>query len=233
VNTLNASRKVYGYCRVSIGKQLDGVSLEAQESRIRAFALAKGWDLSEVLVERAKSGKNMKRPLVERLRREVREGRVEAVIVLKLDRISRSVRDLLDLLETFQKHGTSFVSVTESLDTSSSMGKFVLTLLGAVAELERATIGDRTALALKHIRSEGRVYGPVPWGWKSVSGKLVPIPREQEALTEALKMRRNGASWDAIGKFFQRVGVKPRRGKWWPASVRQVLMSRMTTERAA
>ena len=225
--------KVYGYARVSTVRMADeGVSLEAQEARIRAYALAKGWELSEVLVERGKTGKHMKRPMLERLRREVKAGLVSQVIVLRIDRISRSVRDLLDLLEEYKKHRVAFVSVTESIDTSTSLGEFVLTLLGAVAQLERATIADRTTLALKHKRQEGRVYSRVPFGWREGKDKtLVPVAVEQKALAAAKKMRVNGKSFQAIAEYFTESRIKPSGGgKWYPASARQVLRSKMIQE---
>lgn len=224
--------KVYGYVRVSTRLQADeGVSLEAQESRIRAYAQAKGWELTDVLVEQAKSGKTTRRPMLERLRGDVRAGEVSTVIVLRLDRISRSVRDLLDLLEEFEKRQVAFVSVQESLDTGSSMGRFVYTLLGAVAELERSTIADRTVLALKHKRQKGEVYSRVPFGWKRNGERLVPVASEQRALAFAKKMRSDGETFQAIADHFSKRGVKPHGGgKWYPASVRQVLRSKMVQE---
>jgi DNA invertase Pin-like site-specific DNA recombinase len=225
--------KVYGYARVSTrGQAEEGVSLEAQESRIRAYALAKGWDLTDVLVERAKSGKNTRRPMLERLRGGVRAGEVSTVIVLRLDRISRSVRDLLDLLDEFDRKKVTFVSINESLDTGTSMGRFVYTLLGAVAELERSTIADRTVLALKHKRQKGEVYSRVPFGWKQEGERLEQVPSEQRALAAARKMRAEGASFQAIADYFMEHGVKPHGGgkKWYPASARQVLRSKMALE---
>jgi site-specific DNA recombinase len=230
----NPTGKVYGYSRVSTLRMAEeGISLEAQAARVKAYAEAKGWQLSEVLVERGKTGKNMRRPMLERLRREVKAGLVSHVIVLKVDRISRSVRDLLELLEDFKRYGVAFVSVTESIDTSTSLGEFVLTLLGAVAQLERATIADRTTLALKHKRSEGKVYSRIPFGWREGEDKkLVPVAVEQKALAAAKKMREAGESFQAISDFLSKI-VRPKGGgKWYPASARQVLNSKMMLETA-
>ena len=228
------SRKIVGYARVSHSRQLDGVSLEAQQARIQAYATARGWELSDVLVERGRTGRNMRRPMLEKLLVDVKAGRVSHVIVFKLDRISRSTADLLSLLELFRSKGVSFVSVSEVIDTSSSMGEFVYTLLAAVARLESMQISERTVMALRHKRSQGLKYGKVPWGWTAKGEKLVPVAAEQRALIEAKRMRHQGKSWSQIGEFFASKGLTPRGGgEWWPASVRQVLMSRMSEETVA
>lgn len=169
--------------------------------------------------------------MLERLHREVKLGLVSHVIVLKVDRISPSVRNLLELLEDFKRYGVAFVSVTESIDTSTSLGEFVLTLLGAVAQLERATIAYRTTLALSHKRREGKLYSRVPFGWREGNDKaLVPVPAEQKTLAAAKKLRADGASFQAISDFLSKT-IKPKGGgKWYPASARQVLMSKMALE---
>jgi site-specific DNA recombinase len=226
------TRKVLGYVRCSTkGQADDGVSLEVQEARVRAYAVAKGWTIDSVIVDSARSGKNLKRPLLSKLLADVKADKIEAVICLRLDRISRSVRDLLELLELFDKHKVAFVSVQESVDTSSSMGRFVYTLLGAVAELERATIADRTTLALSHKRREGKLYSRVPFGWREGNDKsLVPVAAEQKALAAAKKMRQAGESFQAISDFLAKT-IKPKGGgKWYPASARQVLNSKMALE---
>jgi DNA invertase Pin-like site-specific DNA recombinase len=228
------AQRVVGYARVSHSRQLDGVSLEAQEARIRAYAIARGWTIDEVLVEKGRSGRNLRRPMLERLLADVRGQRVSHVIVFKLDRISRSVADLLRLLELFKSKAVSFVSVCEVIDTSSSMGEFIFTLLAAVARLESMQIGERTSVALRHLRSQGLKCGKVPWGWVAKGNKVVPVAAEQRALAEAKKMREQGKSWNDIGQLFASRGLPPRGGgDWYPSSVRQVLMSRMSEEQTA
>jgi site-specific DNA recombinase len=230
------TRKVYGYARVSSrGQAEEGLSLEAQEARIRAYAAAKGWELTEVLVERGRSAKDLKRPEMTRLMREVRSGSVEAVIILKVDRVSRSTRDLLNLLEEFEQHKTGFVSVIENIDTSSSMGRFVITLLGSLAQLEREQVGERTSFALRHARREGKAYcRTAPFGWVRKGDSFVADTTEQRFLAAARKMRAHGLSWQAIANWLESQGARPHGGKkWYPATVRQVLNSKMAQESAA
>ena len=145
-----------GYVRVSTERQADqGVSLEAQEAKIRAMATVQGVTLTEVIVDGGESAKSLKRPGLQRLLAMVETGKVQAVIVAKLDRMTRSVKDLCGLLELFEKRKVALVSVAESLDTGSAAGRLVITIMGAVSQWEREAIGERTRDALQHKRSNG------------------------------------------------------------------------------
>src|SRR5215472_12162571 len=111
--------KTIGYVRVSTDRQADlGVSLEAQEAKIRAMATLRSCDLDEGIVDGGESAKDLKRRGVERLLALVEAGKVDAVIVAKLDRLTRSVKDLCLLLELFEKRKVALISVAESLDTA-------------------------------------------------------------------------------------------------------------------
>ena len=104
--------KAIGYVRVSTDRQAEqGVSLEAQEAKIRAMATVQGADLLEVIIDGGESAKNLNRPGLKRLIARVESGKVEAVIIAKLDRLTRSVKDLCSLLELFEKRGVALISV--------------------------------------------------------------------------------------------------------------------------
>src|SRR6202035_4844168 len=110
--------KTVGYVRVSTDRQAEqGVSFEAQEAKIRAMATVRGGDLDEVVVDGGESAKDLNRPGVQRLLSLVNRRKVDAVIVAKLDRLTRSVKDLCGLLELFEKRKVALISVAESLDT--------------------------------------------------------------------------------------------------------------------
>src|SRR5258708_22933296 len=112
--------RAIGYVRVSTDKQADhGVSLEAQEAKIRAMGVVQGTEIVELIVDGGESAKNLNRPGMERLLALVNEGKGQTVIVAKLDRLTPSVKDLAELLERFQRHGVSPVSVPETLETGS------------------------------------------------------------------------------------------------------------------
>jgi|SRR5215469_9285089 DNA invertase Pin-like site-specific DNA recombinase len=110
-----------GYVRVSTDKQTDrGVSLEAQAERIRAMAVVHNAELIDIIVDGGESAKSLQRPGMDRLLALVGAGKVKAVFVAKLDRLTRSVKDLCELLERFAQRGVALISVSESLDTSSA-----------------------------------------------------------------------------------------------------------------
>ena len=145
--------RAIGYVRVSTEKQADfGVSLEAQSEKVRAMAVVQGADLAEVIIDAGESAKSLNRPGMERLLALVDSKAVDVVIVGKLDRLTRSVRDLAELLERFTRRGVSLVSVAESLDTGTAAGRLVLNIMTAVSQWEREAIGERTRDAMQHRR---------------------------------------------------------------------------------
>ena len=122
--------RAIGYVRVSTDKQADhGVSLEAQEAKIRAMAVVQGAEIVDLIIDGGESAKNLDRPGMERLLALVDQGKVQTVIIAKLDRLTRSVKDLAELLERFQRRGVSLVSVAESLDTGSAAGRLVINMI--------------------------------------------------------------------------------------------------------
>ncbi len=135
-----------GYARVSTDRQADhGGSLETQATRIRAMATVQGAELLDLIVDGGESAKTMNRPGFQRLLAVVKQGEVEAVIVAKLDRLTRSVRDLCALLDLFDKRRVALISVAESLDTSTAAGRLVITIMGAISRWEPKAIGERRA----------------------------------------------------------------------------------------
>ena len=234
-NVAPATAKVtVGYCRFSTEDQVkNGSSLDAQRERIAAHCVATGRELTEVYVDDSESAKDLKRPEVHKLLERVDRGEIGAVVVLKLDRLTRSVRDLWELLERFDKRGVALVSITETLDTSTATGRMIIRLIVDIAQWEREAIGERTAMALGHKRRHGAVYGSTPFGWRREGDTLVKDAVQQAELTIMRTMLADGHSYSQIAAFMNGAGKSEARGKlWYPSSVRAVLMSKMTTETA-
>src|SRR5258708_6369463 len=133
------------------------------------MATVRGGELDGVIVDGGESAKDLNRPGVQRLLSLVNSGKVDAVIVAKLDRLTRSVKDLCGLLELFEKRKVALISVAESLDTGSAAGRLVITIMGAVSQWEREAIGERTRDALRHKRSQGRRVGNIAFGSRLAS----------------------------------------------------------------
>jgi len=210
--------KTIGYVRVSTDRQAEqGVSLEAQEAKIRAMATVQGADLIDVIVDGGESAKSLNRPGLQRLLALVNAGTIEAVIVAKLDRLTRSVKDLCGLLELLEKRKVALVSVAESLDTGSAAGRLVITIMGAVSQWEREAIGERTRDALQHKRSNGECVGNIEFGYRlAADGVHVEAnPSEQAALAAIRKLRDSGHSLRRIAVALNDGGHRTRRGSPW------------------
>jgi DNA invertase Pin-like site-specific DNA recombinase len=210
--------KTIGYVRVSTDRQAEqGVSLEAQEAKIRAMATVQGADLVDVIVDGGESAKSLNRPGLQRLLGLVNSGKIEAVIVAKLDRLTRSVKDLCGLLELFEKRKVALISVAESLDTGSAAGRLVITIMGAVSQWEREAIGERTRDALNHKRGNGERVGNIEFGYRLAADgvHLEAEPVEQAALAAIRKLRSGGHSLRAVAQTLNQRGYRTRRSTPW------------------
>jgi DNA invertase Pin-like site-specific DNA recombinase len=147
------------YTRVSTNV---GQSPEMQSRELRQFCKARGWQIVDEYTDKGISGAKDSRPELNRLMADAHKRKFDAVVVWKFDRFARSVSHLLRALENFQALGIAFVSLSESLDTSTPAGKMVFTVLGAVAELERSLIGERVRAGLRNARAKGIRLGRPP-----------------------------------------------------------------------
>ena len=163
-----------GYARVSTGDQ----NLDLQKNAlIRAEC--------ELVFEDTASGKNARRPGLKRALRRLRAG--DVLVVWKLDRLGRSMRHLVVLVEELRERGINFRSLTDSIDTSTPMGRFFFHVMGALAEMERELIVERTKAGLEAARAQGRIGGRrpklTPEQWEQ-AGRLIAagIPRQKVAI---------------------------------------------------
>jgi DNA invertase Pin-like site-specific DNA recombinase len=207
--------RAIAYVRVSTDKQADhGVSLEAQESKVRAYAALYDLDLVDVVVDAGASAKTLDRPGLTRVLAMVKRGEVDAVVVMKLDRLTRSVADLGTLVERyFQK--AALLSVSEQIDTRTAGGRLVLNVLASVAQWEREAIGERTATAMKHKASKGERVGAIPYGFALAADgvALVEVEAEQAVMAEARTLRAAGLSLRTVAAELARRGFVARAGR--------------------
>ena len=220
-----------GYTRVSTDEQVrDGVSLDVQRTRIEAYAVAKGLQLTNVLTDEGCSGKSMERPGIKELLKQCQQGTVANVIVWKLDRLTRRTRHLLSLVEDiFLARNVELHSVSESLDTSTPHGRFVLTLFGGLAQMERELIGERTKAALAYKRERGQPTSHPPLGFASNGSKkrMDMIPEELAIVRRILDLRQRGRSYRMIARQLNSQGVPTKRGRRWASeTVRKVVQRR-------
>jgi site-specific DNA recombinase len=197
-----AATRTIAYIRVSTDKQAErGLSLEAQREKVHAYALLYNLDIVEVIVDAGVSAKTLERPGLTRALTALRDGRAQALLVTKLDRLTRSVRDLGELVERiFGRGECALLSVSEQIDTRSAAGRLVLNVLASVSQWEREAIGERTATVLRHKASRGEYTGgDAPYGFAvTPDGKLVERDDEQAAVAFARRLQEGGFSLRAI-----------------------------------
>ncbi len=213
------SSSAVGYARVSTDEQArEGVSLDAQKLRIRAYAQAKGLSLIDVLIDEGVSGKNLSRPALRDLLSRCNGTSIGHVIVWKLDRLTRRTRDLLTLVdEVFLTLQIELHSVSESLDTSTPHGRFVLTLFGGLAQMERELIAERTRSAMAFKRENGQPTSHPPLGFKAngTRHRMVPVPEELETVRRILWLWRTGSSYRTIAAKLNEESVPTKQGRRW------------------
>jgi site-specific DNA recombinase len=215
--TTAESTKAVGYIRVSTDKQAEhGVSLEAQQAKLTAYAQLYDLDLVDVIVDAGVSAKTLDRPGLQRALSMLRKGQAHALLVAKLDRLTRSVKDLGTLVEDyFSSDAITLLSVADSIDTRTAAGRLVLNVLGSVAQWERETIGERTAEALAHKKAQGqKLGGDVPYGYRvDADGKTLVADDAEQALLGAIRdARSRGLSQRAIVAELARQGFTTRKG---------------------
>jgi DNA invertase Pin-like site-specific DNA recombinase len=223
--------RIIGYIRCSTTEQAaDGMSLDAQEARIRAWADAVGAEVAQIVTDAGVSGM---KPLPEReggatvaALLDSRKPDVDAVVVVRLDRLGRDAAETLTLLKRFRTSKVGLVSLAERIDLATPSGRAMAGMTVVFAELERGLIAQRTTDALDEIARQGRPWNHDPFGWDAVDGRLVPNEREQTALAQIRELREAGVSYDKIAKHLisEQVATK-RGGTWAAATVRSVLRS--------
>jgi DNA invertase Pin-like site-specific DNA recombinase len=214
------------YCRVSkINKTNPGVSLEAQESRAAAWAAGAGRSVDSVHVDRGISGgRSDNRPALQAALTRACQLKCP-LVVYSLSRLARSVRDTLSIASRLDTAGADLVSLSESLDTTSAAGKMMFRMLAVLAEFERDLVGERTRMALAHLRSQGRkTGGGEPFGFRAADGHLIALPAEQATVARAVELRAAGLSLRAVSRQLALEGRVARTGKAFNASqVKRVL----------
>jgi DNA invertase Pin-like site-specific DNA recombinase len=214
------SRRAGAYVRLS--RYVAGeTSTERQEADARALAAAKGLDVVEVYsdVDLSAYKRGVVRPAYERLLEDVRTGAVDVVICWKVDRVARSLREFMRFVDVLDEHGVALVSVNESLDTSSPMGRAMLQILGVFAELESATISLRTKSAKAYGARNGRPNGGGrrPFAYTDTSFSAL-VPDEVELIHEARDRLLAGESLRAVAADWTRRGVRTAGGSEWSSS---------------
>ena len=200
------------YVRVSLEKQTENYSLEAQQRYLEEWAKHEGMAILKVYIEAGRSGKSVAgRETFQQMLDDIASGvvRPNYVLVFKLSRFARNVKDLLVSLEFLRRYGTELISQQEGVDSSTTMGRMMVTFSGAVAEMERENILSQTMLGREQKAHDGGWNGgPAPYGYRLINGSLVINEDEAKVVTYVFEQYTNvGLGYSAIASHLNRQGV--------------------------
>lgn len=224
------SKKAVAYIRVSTNEQAkQGVSLEAQEARIKAYCELMGLELVYLAREEGVSASKplSKRPEGAKILQIIKKESIGHVIALKLDRLFRSTVDALNQTKEWDKQGIALHLLDmggQSIDTSTAIGRLFLTMTAGFAEMERSLISERTAAALTHKKDTRQAYTHTPYGFDRIGDELVANKDEQHVIKMMVQWRQQGWSFRAIVKQLNEDQIPTKLGKNWHApSVRYII----------
>lgn len=212
-------QRVIGYVRVSTEEQVDsGAGLAAQHAALAMEAARRGWDL-EVVVEEGRSAKDLNRPVLQEALTRLDERQAEVLVVSKLDRLSRSVRDFGGVLDRAHRHGWSVVCLDLGVDTTTPAGELMGNIVASTAQYERRLIGVRTRDALAVKRAAGVRLG---------RPSALPAPVVERIVKESTA----GLTLSVIARGLEADAVPTARGgaRWYPSTVAKVLQGQDAAE---
>ena len=235
-------RKAIAYIRVSSQRQVDeGVSIQAQKRRILEYVRYKKLNLSpdDIIIEEGVSGgiPLWDRPKGRILKRNLSTGQYQDLVTMKLDRMFRLTTDVLTTIDELNDAGIDLHIVDlngEAVDTSTTMGRFFLTLMGALAEMERGLISERTIEAMNQLRATNKQFTKSIFGWDvDENGMFVPNWAEQDIIDYmAWQINENGMATAALARSLNKRGIKGKRGgKWQGNSVIRTINNDFHTKR--
>jgi site-specific DNA recombinase len=195
------------YIRVSTDEQSkEGYSLDAQLDKLKAFCFSQGWNVTKIYREEGQSAKNINRPQIKLMIKEL--DLFDVVLVYKLDRLSRSVADINKLLQTFEDNHVSFKSATEPYDTTTAQGKLLINIFASLAQFEREQLAERVYLGMTKKAELGeRNGGRAPFGYRLKDGKLEMHDKEANLVKEMFRMYINGHGIRAVTLYLNQFGV--------------------------
>ena len=204
--------------------------MEAQEERIKLYCQLNGLELVDIIRERAVTAKIKlnKRPEGSKIAMLTAAG-VCHIVALKLDRLFRNAVDALSHVEAWEHAGIALHLVDmggQSINTASSMGKMLITMLAGFAEFERNMTAERTTAALRYKKTHGQVYNHAPYGFNAEGSVLVPDRTEQAVIARMATLRKEGTSYNEIANVLNADKVPTKQGGIWRSqTVKNIILA--------
>ncbi len=206
------------YLRVSTTEQAEeGFSIAAQKERLKAYIMSQGWELASTYEDGGYSGGTTNRPSFNKLREDMRHNQFDLILVYKLDRLSRNMRDLSNLVHEMDEQGVFFKSATEPFDTTTPAGKLIFNMLGSVAEFERGMIAERVRMGMMQKAREGKgLLGfNHPFGYDYRDGKLILNQQEAGVVRSVYSSYISGSSLGEIAYDLNSRGFRTKNDRVW------------------
>lgn len=217
------------YIRVSTEEQAtEGYSISAQKDKLIKYCSINEWTVTKIYIDEGISGKNIKnRPQMKLLVNDVKDNIIENILVYKLDRLTRSTKDLIDLMDLFNEYKCNFNSLSEQIDTSTPTGRMFVKMLGIFAELERETIAERVSFGLEQKAKEGNyINNSGVYGYDVVKGKLIINEKESCIVKEIFNMY---VKYNSVAKIVKHLNLRKistkrkQTSKWQASTVKSIL----------
>lgn len=229
VNMTVKKKRVFIYVRVSTQEQAkEGYSIDEQIKRLKKYCEAHDWIIVKIYIDAGYSGGNTDRPALQDMIRDVEAGKGDSVVVYKLDRLSRSQKDTLELIEDyFLGNNVDFVSMNEKFDTATPFGRAMIGILAVFAQLEREQIKERLTMGREARAKDGKYHGGStnPIGYDYVDGELVINEYEAMQVKELFELYLTGMSFRGLESLFSEKGYSHKFGKWKAHSMRKVIQN--------
>lgn len=228
MDKLEKKFKVSLYIRVSTGRQAnEGDSLEEQEKELKKFCEYKSYLIHKVHIERGRSAKDTNRPEYQKLLSDVKDKRINAVVVKKLDRLSRSLLDFEEFMKTAQANDVEFISLKENFDTTNAMGKAMLRVALVFAQLEREQVSERVSDVMVFRAEQGLLNGGFrPFGYEIIDKALVPHKQERKIVELIFNSFLENKSTTLVAQELNALGSRTVNQKLWNKNLVQTLLGK-------
>ncbi|PUF85793.1 MULTISPECIES: recombinase family protein [unclassified Geobacillus] len=218
------------YIRVSTEDQArDGYSIQMQKEKLHAYCVSQGWDIEGFYIDDGYSAKDLERPAMKRMIENIKQGLIDCVLVYRLDRLTRSVLDLHNLLKLFDEHDCKFKSATEVYDTTTATGRMFITFVAALAQWERENTAERVKANMQQMVHEGKYPGgKVNFGYRLEEKKIVIDEQEAAIVRKMFDLYLEGNGDNRTATLLNRMGHRTRLGRMWTGKqVRDILTNQV------
>ena len=224
-------KNVFLYVRVSTQEQAnEGYSIDEQIERLKNYCKAHKWSIIKIYTDAGYSGATTDRPALKEMLCDIKKGKCDLVLVYKLDRLSRSQKDTLSLIEDhFLASNVDFISMTENFDTSSPFGRAMIGILSVFAQLEREQIKERMGMGKQGRAKDGKWHGGgyIPIGYDYKDGELVKNEYEAMQIREIHELFQSGMAFHAIERLFDKKGYVQKYGKWQTKRIKNAILNEL------